>query len=318
MNKLKTLAIAGLVVAGFVGAASAVNVNKVSALAEYPRCGNDIKLHGNYVKPKWSRNGNTMSVTFTMPKECSGKGYKITLVSYVAPTCDTSIYKDQQRYREVSDIYDTKYGSDRTVTRSVALPPVGGFQVDLVIGNSVQTFPPAPGYPNGEPIYGHEHRLLGATGGCNAPAPAPAPAPTPPAPAPAPAPAAPAQSCVNNSCNVDNSTTVNGNGNNVCNTNTTTSSAATGGSTVNNNTGGNSTTCTNNSTNTTTPPTATQTNVVTREVVSDKETPSSGKLPDTGPGVLAGLGFGTTFMSTLAYAYRGRYTDIVARLIARF
>lgn len=54
------------------------------------------------------------------------------------------------------------------------------------------------------------------------------------------------------------------------------------------------------------------------EVIVKEEAPASGKLPDTGPGTIAAFSFGSTFMGSLLFAYRGRFSGIMDRIISRF
>lgn len=151
------------------------------------------------------------------------------------------------------------------------------YQVDLVIGQPLQSFA-------GGVTYHGEHRfLLAKHGGSKSCAPAQA-APAAPATPAAPAAAAPAATPAVN----------------ITNTNTNTATA----------------------TNNVTIPDATVVSsesqpVPAKEETPKEEVPAPGKLPDTGPGTVAAFGFGSTFMSSLLFAYRGRFSGILDRIVSR-
>jgi hypothetical protein len=62
-----------------------------------------------------------------------------------------------------------------------------------------------------------------------------------------------------------------------------------------------------------------QSNSSTESEDSGKGSDESPKeLPNTGPGAIAPIAFGTSFSGSMIYSYRRRYADILAKLVSRF
>ena len=254
MKKLKTLLLAGLVVAGLT---MVLNTDTAKAYT----C-----LTPSTAKPDIKVSGNTATAHFTLPSGC--KNINVTFVSYKAPNgTDGKPYAQQVLFTSVTRNYNVE--GRREI--KIALPDCF-YQVDLVIGQPLQSFA-------GGATYHGEHRFLDARhGGSKSCTPAQTVQPAPPAPAPA---------AETPAVNITNTNT---------NTNTNTAVAS----------------------NTVTTPQPTTTSAAPEPAPAKEETPAPGKLPDTGPGTLTAFGFGSTFMSSLLYAYRGRYTDLLDRLLFRF
>lgn len=67
-------------------------------------------------------------------------------------------------------------------------------------------------------------------------------------------------------------------------------------------------------------PAATQTKVSDEATAPEEPAQaeqSAGKLPDTGPGDIAAIGFASTFMGSMLFAYRGRMDSILATIVSR-
>ncbi|MBW3568639.1 hypothetical protein KY385_00715 [Candidatus Parcubacteria bacterium] len=250
-----------------------------------PNTGKTLNLTKEAFQPaNISISGSQAVATFKFPGQCAGQNIPITLVSYKAPNTPDNMPFSAQKYFSSVTRYYNQPRSNAQITVSV---PACKFQVDLVLGEQsdiIRNFSDGHGSPN---TYTGQKRMITAAGGgigeCF-----PAPAPTKPAqPAPEQKPA-PAVNIVNTNENKNvNVNTVNVEEKEKKKVDD-------------------------------------EVKVVTPKkeavVVTEgkREEPAVAKLPDTGPGAVAPILFGATFMSSFLYSARSRYAEMVAKLIARF
>lgn len=230
-------------------------------------------------KASISVSGGTATANFTIPEKCTPKD--VTLVSYKAPNgTDGKPYPAQTVYKVNSKTF--KKAGKHVI--KVAVPDCY-YQVDLVRGKEViQKFAAGRTYTEQGRMITAKH---GGKKSCDAkPAPK-APAPTTPAPA---APAAPTV--------VNNNTNVNLNENTVVVQNTTPTPSTPEAPKA---------------------PTPEAPKAKPQQPTKQAEGKGVEALPNTGPGeTIAAFSFTLTFLSSMVYSYRNRFTDIVGSMIARF
>lgn len=298
----------------------ALNVNATSDQADAatshvtcksPNTGKVINLSKDKFEPvSITVNGNKAVASFKFPGQCEGQNIPISFVSYKAPNTPGNQPFSQQ---VLFDSVTRNYSQPRNGAQITINVPDCKYQLDLVVGQPITQFSDGHASAN---TYTGQKRMITASGGgsgeCFAqPAPTPDPTPTPePIPSPEPAPAT--------VTNIDNSNT-NTNTNTIENTVEVTSPAPTPSPAP--------------------APEPEEEPEVDTEVKKEEVTttvaaspapspeptpaPVSGKgesakeLPDTGPGLVAAVGFGTTFMSSFLYSARSRYAEILAKIVSR-